>query len=360
MTKNTQTHPSSLIATHAVMLGGADAVSPEEGSTGHWTLLMPLGSFSGRDGRGPYSVNGMDGMQAVIAATAQRAGTTDLVVDYDHQTQFSAVPGVGGQAPAAGWIKQLEARPDGLYGRIEWTEKAVQSIRAGEYRYISPAYHHDPSGRVLRLISAGLTNVPNLDLAAVAASAQQTRAQQNQENDMKTIAAALGLSEDADESAILTAINSVLTGNAAIAAAAGLSASAKPTEIVTAIQSARSEVDPTRFVPIEQVTALQNGLKALQTKIEGEEAEIAVHRAITEGRLAPALKNWGLDLHKKDPAAFKAFADASPVLTATQRAGVAPPGTGADTDLTSEDLAVMSQMGLSKETFLKAKKGGDA
>ncbi|MVA79881.1 hypothetical protein GOZ89_10690 [Agrobacterium vitis] len=355
MTKRTQNLFSGLVAAHAVMLGEADAALPAEGTAGHWIMLLPVGSFSGRDGRGPYSTKDLEGMRQVIAATQQRAGSTELVVDYDHQTQFAAVPGVGGKAPAAGWIKQLDARSDGLYGLVEWTDKAAQAIRASEYRYISPVYQHDKSGQVLRLISAGLTNVPNLDLAAVAASAQP-----NQEHDMKKIAAALGLSEDADENAILTAINSVLTGNAAIAAAAGLSATAKPAEIVTAINSARADVDPTKFVPIEQVTALQTGLKALQTKIEGEEAETAVNRAISEGRLAPALKAWGLDLHKKDAAAFKAFADASPVLTATQRAGAVPPGAQADADLTTEDQAVMSQMGLSKEAFLKAKKGGDA
>lgn len=360
MTKRTQNLFSGLVAAHAVMLSGTDAALPADGVSGHWIMLLPEGSFSGRDGRGPYSTNGVEGMRQVIAATEQRAGTTDLVVDYDHQTQFAAVPGVGGQAPAAGWIKQLDARPDGLFGLVEWTDKAAQAIRSGEYRYISPVYQHDKRGQVLRLISAGLTNVPNLDLAAVAASAQQNCAQSNQEDDMKQIAAALGLSEDADENAILTAINNVLTGNAAIAAAAGLSASAKTAEIVTAINSSRAEVDPTKFVPIEQVTALQTGLKELQTKIEGEEAETAVNRAINEGRLAPALKAWGLDLHKKDPAAFKAFADASPVLTATQRSGTTPPGANPDADLTAEDLAVMSQMGLGKDAFLKAKKGGDA
>ncbi|MCF1485020.1 hypothetical protein FS800_23105 [Agrobacterium vitis] len=360
MTKRTQNLFSGLVAAHAVMLGEADAALPADGTPGHWIMLLPVGSFSGRDGRGPYSTNGLEGMRQVIAATQQRAGSTELVVDYDHQTQFAAVPGVGGKAPAAGWIRQLDARPDGLYGLVEWTKKAAQAIRASEYRYISPVYQHDKNGQVLRLISAGLTNVPNLDLAAVAASAQQNCAQPNQEHDMKKIAAALGLSEDADENAILTAINSVLTGNAAIAAAAGLSATAKSAEIVTVINSARADVDPTKFVPIEQVTALQTGLKALQTKIEGEEAETAVNRAITEGRLAPALKAWGLDLHKKDAAAFKAFADASPVLTATQRAATVPPGANPDADLTAEDLAVMSQMGLGKDAFLKAKKGGDA
>jgi phage I-like protein len=356
MTKRTQNPFPDLIATNAVMLGGVDTAPAEDGTSGQWIMLMPVGSFSGRDGRGPWSISSPDEMRQVIAATQQRAGSAELVVDYDHQTQFSAVPGVGGLAPAAGWIKQFDARPDGLYGLVEWTDKAVQSIRAGEYRYISPVYHHDKSGKVLRLLSAGLTNVPNLDLAAVAASAQPNQ----QEPDMIKIAAALGLPEDADENAILTAINSVLTGNAAIAAAAGLTAAAKPEEVVTAINSVRATVDPTKNVPIEQVVALQTGLKALQDKLGSDEAEVAVNRAITEGKLAPTLKSWGLELHKKDASAFKAFADASPVLTAVQRSGVTLSSHEGSSDLTAEDLAVMSQMGIKKDDFLKAKKGGDA
>lgn len=360
MTKRTPNLFAGLVAAHAVMLGADDAVQPNAGENGRWIMLLPAGSFSGRDGRGPYSVDSMDGMRRVIEATVQRAGTTELVVDYDHQTQFSAVPGVGGMAPAAGWIKQVEARPDGIYGLITWTEKAAQAIRAGEYRYISPVYHHDKTGKVLRLISAGLTNVPNLDLAAVAASAQQTQ----QDTTMKSIALALGLPEDADENAILTAINSVLTGNAAIAAAAGLAGTAKPQEIVTAINSVRTAtaaIDPAKYVPIEQVTALQSDLTSLRAAIEGDQAATAVNSAISEGRLAPALKDWGLAYHKKDAAGFKAFIDASPVLTGVQRASAVPPGASdPNAGLTDSDLAVMSQMGLSREDFLNAKKTGDA
>ncbi|WP_337267067.1 phage protease [Oryzifoliimicrobium ureilyticus] len=353
MTKRTFLFQNDTIAAHAVAITAGDA-NAEGNAGGHWIMLLPAGGFSGRDGRGPYSVDGVAAMQAVIAATVKRAGPTELVVDYDHQSQYSAVPGVGGVAPAAGWIKQLEARPDGLYGLVSWTDRAAQSIRSGEYRYISPVYQHDKTGKVLRLISAGLTNSPNLDLAAVAASAQT-----KQEPNMKAIALALGLPEGADENAILTAINSVLTGNAAIAAAAGLNANAKPADVVTAINSARASVDPSKFVPIEQVTALQAGLAELQDRIAGEDAETAVNKAITDGKLVPALKDWGLKYHKKDAEGFAAYIKNSPVLTASQRSSAATPSSASD-DLSAEDLAVMSQMGLSKEAFLKSKKAGEA
>lgn len=323
---------------------------------GKWIMLLPLGRFAGRDGRGPYDAGTTESMKAVVAATLQRAGTTELVIDYDHQTVFAAVPDVGGQAPAAGWIKEFDVRDDGLYGRVEWTARASRAIRQGEYRYISPVYHHDKSGKVTRLLHAGLTNTPNLDLAAVAASTSFSP----EDPSMKTIALALGLAEAASEADILTAINSVLTSSAAIAIAAGLPATAAGADVLTAVQSAAAaksaQVDPTKFVPVEQVTALQTEINTLKGRMDGDAAETAVNKAISDGKLAPALKSWALDYHKADPAKFKTFVDGSPVLTSAQRASVAPPAGSADAALTDEDMAVMKQMGLDREAFLKAKK----
>lgn len=349
MTKRTSIYPE-LTAAHATEID----VNAVDG--GKWVMLLPLGRFAGRDGRGPYDGGTVAQMAAFVEATKKRAGGTDLVVDYDHQSIFAAVPKVGGTAPAAGWIKELEVRDNGLWGRVEWTERAAQAIKAGEYRYISPVYTHKKTGELTVLICAGLTNTPNLDLAAVAASASKTE----QEPDMKTIALALGLPEEAGEDDILTAINSVLASSAAIAVAAGLGATAKGEEVLTAVQSAvAGRPDPAKFVPVDQVTALQTEVKDLRQRLDGDAAELAVNNAIEAGKLIPALKQWGLDYHKKDAAGFKAYVDGMPALTAAQRASTAAPGKAADADLTAEDLAVMNQMGLSRETFLKARKAGD-
>ncbi len=379
MTKAARTPFPNLFAAHA-------AVLPTEGSDGaSWIMLLPLGRFSGRDGRGPYDAGDKMHLDGVVKATLQRAGATEIVVDYDHQTMYGAVPGVGGRAPAAGWIKEFEIRDDGLWGRVEWTDAAAQAIRAGEYRYISPVYLHTQSGKVTRLISAALTNVPNLDLAAVAARADLT----TQDEPMDKIALALGLAQGAGEDAILTAINAVLTSTSAIAVAlgldkaakpeaiaaqaaafrsdvervataAGLQASAKAEDVVTAIQSARAgSVDPAKFVPIEQVTAMQADIKALQEKLTGNEADDAVNAAIRDGKLAPALKEWGLSLHRADAAKFKAFVDNAPSLTAAQRTAATIPAPKNDA-LDETDIAVMRQMGLTEEQMKNAKKGGDA
>lgn len=340
-----------LVAAHATMIGDAALADGDK-----WVQLLPLGRFSGRDGRGPYETTSAAHMQQVIDATRKRAGSAELVIDYDHQTIFSAVPGVGGNAPAAGWIKDFEVRDDGLWGRVEWTARATRAIQRGEYRYISPVYHHDKSGKITVLLNAGLTNVPNLDLAAVAASASLNP----QEPDMKQIALALGLAEEADENAILAAITAVQSSASAIAIAAGLAATANPNEIVVAVQSAvAGKADPAKFVPVDQVTALQTEIKDLRTRLDGDAADVAVNKAIEDGKLVPALKDWALAYHKSDAAGFKKYVDGMPVLTAAQRASASAPNASADQDLTAEDMAVMSQLGLSKEAFLKSKKEGE-
>lgn len=205
---------------------------------------------------------------------------------------------------------------------------------------------------------------------------------------MDKIALALGLAQGAGEDAILTAINAVLTSTSAIAVAlgldkaakpeaiaaqaaafrsdvervataAGLQASAKAEDVVTAIQSARAgSVDPSKFVPIEQVTAMQADIKALREELDSDKAEEAVNKAIRDGKLAPALKEWGLSLHRTDAAKFEAFVGSAPSLTAAQRTATPTPAPKNDA-LDETDVAVMRQMGLSEEQMKNAKKGGD-
>jgi phage I-like protein len=298
---------AALVASHAASLTAADA-------SGAWVQLTPAGTFSGRDGRGPYDAGGKSDMEQIVSSTRQLAGSTELVVDYDHQSVFAAVPGVGGTAKAAGWIKELQVRDDGIFGRVEWTEAAAAAIKAGEYRYLSPVFLHTKAGRVLAIRMAGLTNTPNLDLVAVAASALFPSNENGASMDKilaalglakgtnedgivaainahltssTAIAKAAGLTEAAKGEEILAAVNSLVTDRAKLAKAAGLAETAKPEDIVTAVQSAVSGArpDPTKFVPIEQVTALQNDVKEMRKTLTADKAEEAVNTAIKDGKL---------------------------------------------------------------------------
>ena len=88
-----------------------------------WVHLLPSGATTARDGRRFILAE----PEAVIAAF--EAGRIDLPVDYEHQAD-KPVNRANGPVPAAGWIKALEARADGLWGRVEWTATAARMIGA--------------------------------------------------------------------------------------------------------------------------------------------------------------------------------------------------------------------------------------
>lgn len=340
-------HKGVALAAHATELtaGAADAAAPI------WIKLLPAGTFSGRDGRGPYVAGDVSAMAAAVDLTRRYHRSTDIVVDYDHQSIFGAIPNVGGRAPAAGWIKELQALPDGIHGRVEWTTAAAAAIRAGEYRYLSPVYRHDRAGKIGVILSAALTNAPNLELPAVAARTDLFTG-----DTMEPIALALGLAADASEAAILAALGTLTSAHATLAAAAGLSASASTDDIVTAVQSARAAApDPRRYVPVDQVVAIQSQLAALQKSLAEDKAAEAVNAAMAAGKIAPALRAWAMDYAKADLAGFTAYATAAPVVVVPGgRAPSSPPARG--DELSDTDLAVQRAMGLDPGAFAAARK----
>lgn len=317
-----------------------------------WIQLLPSGEVKGRDGRGPYHVGDQAAMAAIVEATRRYYGTTDIMVDYDHQSVFGAVPMVGGRAPAAGWIRELAVRDDGIYGRVEWTASAASAIRAGEYRYVSPYYRHTQGLQVTVLLSAGLTNTPNFNLAAVAARTNHT----DIGDDMEPIAQALGLSADASEAAILAAIGQLRSAHSAIAVAAGLQAGAGADAVLTAVQSARAGADPARYVPVEQVTAIQQQLTALQGERSEEKALKAVDEAVASGKVPPALRDWATSYAKADLAGFAAYASSAPAIVQPGGRPAIPGVPPQGGDLSDTDASVARAMGLTDEAFKAARK----
>ncbi|GAB6039010.1 hypothetical protein JCM15519_35690 [Fundidesulfovibrio butyratiphilus] len=153
------------------------APDPSGSPSGYNVQLFPEGAFSASDGR-PGNMEGCQAKTWFMDATIAPAIIEDVdirqarpVVDYDHQSIRARENGQ--PAPAAGWIQALAYFPgQGLFAKVEWTERARGLINSGEYRYISPLFEFDQvTGAVRRLVNAGLTNTPALDgLMAVAAS----------------------------------------------------------------------------------------------------------------------------------------------------------------------------------------------
>jgi phage I-like protein len=108
--------------------------------------------------------------KAVMAAW-QDAGN-ELAIDYEHQT--AADPPI--EAPAAGWFTPEVIDGELWATNVRWTTRAEEYLRSGEYRYTSPYFRTDKTGRVIELLNTAITNLPatkHLD-ALVAAKATQT------------------------------------------------------------------------------------------------------------------------------------------------------------------------------------------
>jgi phage I-like protein len=126
-----ETQAGKLIPSFVIETAGAP--TPSDGasdsnldrSAPEWIELLPAGVFYGRDGRGPFR---LDDPAAVIEATSALQMSAGLPIDYDHATDFGAPE--GRPAPAAGWIRELSVRTGALWGRVEWTARAADSIVA--------------------------------------------------------------------------------------------------------------------------------------------------------------------------------------------------------------------------------------
>lgn len=346
------------LALHSVELG--------QGGAPEWVHLLPLGRFSGRDGRGPYELRDQAHARQVIADTRAYHQRADIPVDYDHQLIW--VRQNGRPAIAAGWVKELEVRDDGIWGRVEWTEAAAQHIAQREYRYLSPVFGHSRDGRITRLFAVSLVNNPNLELTALASA---TIPEEEDDSDMdellKRLRALFGLADDADADAIVAHAQGLAEKAAAHAKDLAAIAQALKVEdrnataetIVAAAQQVQEKIaggqpDPSQYVPMSQFQALADELATLRKDVHQRKVEEVVEAASRAGKLAPSMREWGLAYASKDLEGFTKWAEAAPVIAAPP--GAPAPGKPKNQgELDDEDMAVCNAMGLDPEEFKKNK-----
>lgn len=248
-----------------------------------WVQLTPRGEVTARDGR-VFSFH----PETLVAAFV--AGGLNLPIDFEHESEFTLTLGA---RPARGWIAELQARPEGTFGRIEWLADAVTALAARAYRYISPTLWLQADGKTARLLKgAALVTSPALGMPAVASASTQERPMN------KEILALLGLPE-----------------------------TATATEAVSAIAILKAG-DPTKFVPKAQhdetlvaLAAAQATLKAGEDAAQAVKCSTLVDDAIKGGKVAPAAREQYLALAKGNFDATKAAIDAMPVVL---RAGEDP------------------------------------
>lgn len=302
--------------------------------------MLPAGpAIVGRDGRN-WSLTDP---AAMIARSMQ--GGAQLFVDYEHASEVRAPKGEA--APAAGWITQLELREGAVWARVEWTPRASEMVLNREYRFISPVFVFDAKSReVHSLVSAALTNTPNLSMTALNRAEDLDTQQENDTMDkewLKALCKKLGLQAEASNEAILAAVDA-LNG-----------------EKDRALNSANSP-SLEKFVPradydkvIGERDAATTALNTIKTEKSEGEIVAAVDEAVKGGKIAPASKDFYLGVCRKEGglAEFKKFVDTAPAIT-TPSIETRTPVAG-NVDLTIDEKAACKAMGITEEAFKKAR-----
>ncbi|MEL6477629.1 MAG: phage protease [Pseudomonadota bacterium] len=305
-----------------------------------WVQLTPKGPrLAGNDGRTWTLPN----PEAVVGAFNARGD--QVPIDLNHATHIKGPKGE--DAPAVGWVQAMEVRDGAIWGRVSWTDHGRQMLATQSYKFLSPAFHFEKAkGEVLRIVSAGLTNTPNLKMVALNnAQGADTPAEQETPMalDAKKITDALKLQDGANTEQVVLAINTVQ-------------------------EKAAATPDPAAFIPVETHQLALNRATAAEAKLaERDKAETetainaAVDAAIADGKIAPANRAHFLAMCSAEGGldTFKAFVATAPkVVEGTAALDGKTPGGAVALNATDQELA--KALGMTEAEMLEQKKKEEA
>ncbi|MCX7586548.1 phage protease [Phenylobacterium sp. 58.2.17] len=289
-----------------------------------WVMVLPIGpEIVARDGR-RFTLSNPEALLANL-----RAKTADLPFDIEHASEIRAPKGE--DAPAQGWAKAYELRADGIWAKPEWTPAGGRKVADKEYRYLSPAIRHTPTGEIVTLSSFALTTQPALDMPALASIEGRGKTSNQDQNSMSLLQRlrdAFGLPATATEDEVVTAAS-------------------------TQVSLAREARDPAKFVPTADLqTALARATTAeteLQTLKDGEAqkaAEATVDAAITAGKIAPASRDHWVSLCREKPEQTGQILADHPALLTPPAADKKVEGAGKDANgLTAQQVSLCRDNG---------------
>lgn len=170
--------------------------------------LAPWGVYRNRNAAGETVDQIVDETagRAIVAYFEASEPPEEILVDADHGSETD------GSTEAMAWITALRTDPEtGLWATFKWTDKGADAVSARRFRFVSPAWHVDEGGRPDALSSVALTNKPNIPGKPILnrESAGGASADQPKKTKMEELKKALGLAPDADDAAVLAAVQAL-------------------------------------------------------------------------------------------------------------------------------------------------------
>ena len=275
-----------------------------------WIRILPLGKVELSDSREPFEVDA-DSLSSMAAGFRSRG--VDLVIDYEHQS-FQ-----GERAPAAGWIKDLEARTDGLWAKVEWTRQAAGISAQQGIPLFFPGFAPgpcEPPAHGACCIWDSPTSRPSSAWRpwwpsgagrpkrwAVAVNPEAQSPGEERGKSMEKIREWLGLGLDVKDEAVASRMLEFLGD---LAASLNLPREASLSQLKGAVAALQAGAASLR----ERTEELVN----LKAHLAAETAYRAVDGALQAGKVSPAQKEWALEYFRQDPEGFATYVARAPKM----------------------------------------------
>ena len=105
-----------------------------------WYQIEPKGEHPNQ-AAGVIQVIDEESMRSIVdqfnhdAAAGKLRHGKEMLIDHEH---FSDQPDK--ETRAYGWLVELQARADGIYGRVRWSKTGQEAVDGGDYRFFSTEY----------------------------------------------------------------------------------------------------------------------------------------------------------------------------------------------------------------------------
>lgn len=336
---------------HIALMQAQDLPTADAGTAPEWIHLIPAGvEIMTQDNRGPYRV--VD-PQSVVASL--KPGEK-LPIDENHAIDWAAPRGE--PSPARGYIVELQARNDGIWGRVDWTEAGRSLMADRAYLGISPAIVHDGAKAILGVARASLTNKPNL-------RGLTSLHMETDDMSLVAVAKALSLSDDASEDQILSAIGNLTkpaetetalqSQMGEIGVALGVAKDAAPEAILAAAKT-KTAATPEEIVALQtELAGLATEMNALKETRAREMAEAFVDGEIKRGRYpVKPMRDHYIAMHMQDPDRVEKEITAFPIMDKGKTVLPAQPTAKGEVALQSEQLEAARLLGIDPKDYAAA------
>jgi phage I-like protein len=296
-----------------VIVDGTGEPPPE------WVHILPKPDKDGLIYSRDYRIVDVDDLEKLAARSnaAIREQKGGQPIDADHELYD------WGGGPAKAWAEEFEARPDGLWARVDWLKAGADLVTSKQYRYTSsvidgPAkWQLDEDGwpetltiTAEAIVGFGVTNIPALKTHSMFTAQHDLK----QLETLRVMARKIGLDDNATPEQIKTAFHRFTAvappadplaeseqpaGDDQPASESGAQASDKPEpEIESEATPDAESVEALRRKLAESDAALAAANDRI-TKLEQEQARDFIAQLCRDGKMTPAQKKAALALAEK-------------------------------------------------------------